>query len=169
MNGISVPRNNRSASNSQPSHDETAGGRAADAFAKFAEDQISAPRKRAIRAAERRTLKRTERAKAEKSELLGIWGDWQKQRKQALLEGPHKEAACQLIGVLERLTPEHGNELIACARAFQSADADTRATVLALCDGAIVRMREANDLPLFDDPFLGEPNSVFLILRGVLS
>jgi hypothetical protein len=174
MNGISVPWNNRSASDSQLSRGEAAGEcamTASDAFAKFAENQISAPRKRAMCAAEKRLAKRAERAQAEKAELQGIWSHWHQQRKTALLEGAHKDAARQLISLLEHLTPEQGNELIACARAFQSADTDTRATVLSLCNVGITRMRESHGWPPFDDPipFPEDDRNVFLVLRGVLS
>lgn len=140
-----------------------------DAFAEFAERQITAPRKRILSAAEKRAATRAERAQSEKAQLLGIWSAWHSQRKQALLEGPHKDAARELIDLLRHLTPEQANELIVCAQAFRAADADTRATVLALCDSAIVQMRESCGWPPFDDPFPGEPANVFLTLRGMLA
>jgi hypothetical protein len=143
-----------------------------DAFAKLAENQIVAPRRRILKAAKKRAATRAERAQAEQAELLGIWRHRQQQREQALLEGPHKDAARQLIRLLEHLTPERADELIACARAFRPADADSRATVLALCDSAIITMRESRGLEPFDDPFsfpAVDPPNVFLVLREALA
>jgi hypothetical protein len=141
---------------------------ASAAFARFAEAQISAPRKRAICAAERRTLKRARRAQVEKSELFGLWTYYHAQRRKALLAGPHGGAAQELVDLLGRLTPECAGELIKRVEGFKAADADTRAVVLMLADNAIVRMRESLGEPPFCDPYPGEPPNLFLVLRRAL-
>jgi hypothetical protein len=140
----------------------------ADLFLTFAENQISSARKRRMAAAEKAAATKAERAAAERAELFGLWTYHHVQRRKALLEGPHGAAARELVELLARLAPEDATELIRCVEAFRTADSTARETVLALCDAAIVKMREGLGLPSFNDSIFDDPPTVFLILREML-
>jgi hypothetical protein len=140
-----------------------------DAFARLAERQIAGPRQRILSAAEKRVARRAEKALAQQAEQLATWRRESRQREQALLEGEYVDSAQQLVGLLGHLTPEDAVALIECAEKFRAADADTRATVLALANDAITAMRQSHGWPPIDDPLPGQPASVFLTLREMLS
>jgi hypothetical protein len=115
---------------------------------------------------------RLAKARSERSDLQRAWTAWRKQRIEALCTGEYAEAACELRKLLDRMELTDGAKLIAAIRSgpWASADRDTGHEIFALIDTAIIRLRERNDLPPFDDsvPFSGRPLTVFEIVREAL-
>jgi hypothetical protein len=140
-------------------------------FEALALRQISAPRKAQMRAAQKRAQTRAEKAQVDKETQFALWRKWRRERSDALLAGPHADAARGLIELLDRLTPDAADTLIeAVAQGpWCYANSDTRSMILSVADNAIIELRERNGLPPFDDPLPGEPNNVFLTLREVLA
>ena len=138
-----------------------------NAFEQLAELQIPAPRKARQRAAE----KRAEKAQTEKKQQLAVWRAWRKERREALLAGPHAQAARELAGLLDTLTLNDGDELIERVRRgpWREADADTRFQILSLIDNALIALRERHGLAPIDDALPGEEPNVFLVLREELT
>lgn len=145
-----------------------------NAFLDLAERQIAAPRKAQMRAAEKRTARRIamEKALDERDTQLKAWCAWRRERVEALLSGPHGQAARDLCGFLAGMTLASAGELIEFVRQgpWRSTDSDTRFEILSLVDAAIIRMREKHELPPFDDaaPFSDEPLTAFQIVRDQL-
>jgi len=135
----------------------------ANAFEELAERQIPAPRKVRLRAAKKRA--------AEKDRLQAGWRAWRKERREALLAGPHGRTARELLRLVDALTLDDGDALIeAVLRGpWCKADPDTRAEILSLIDRALIELRERHDLAPFDDALPGEQPNAFLVLRGLLA
>ena len=138
-----------------------------NAFLELAERQIAAPAKARHRAAE----KRAEKAVAERDKLFSIWRKGRRAERKALLVGPHREPARELLRFLKRMTLADGAALVGLIKRgpWQQVDADTRFEILMLVDDHIIRLRERHGLPTFDDPVLDAPPNAFLIIRGLLS
>jgi hypothetical protein len=134
-------------------------------FLDLAQQQISAPRKVQQRAVEKRAQRK---ALVEHDQLQRWWRRWRQERTEELL-ATHGEKVRELVAFLDRMTPSDGMALIARVEAWRQADNDTRFEILSLVDNAIVRLREAHDLPPFDDPLPDEPPNVFLLIREALS
>jgi hypothetical protein len=143
-----------------------------DPFAALAEEQIAAPRKARLRAAETRAERARQKELEDRNTLFRFWQKHQHQHVQALLQGPHGAAAHELVGQLKHLTLESGSDLIALVRRgpWRTVDADTRFLVLRLIDSALAQLRERHGLPPFDDALLPEePLTVFQIIRAELA
>jgi hypothetical protein len=101
---------------------------------------------------------------------LRQWRAWHREELNKLLTGPHGAAVQALLEQLnKKLT--NGRELIALVRSgpWREADANTRAEILHLLDQMIIRQRERNGLPAFDDPLPDDANpNAFLVLRAWL-
>jgi hypothetical protein len=140
----------------------------ANPWAELADRPIPSPRKARQRAAERVAA-----ATKERTALQRAWAAWRQERVEELCSGPlYGEAARALRDFLEKMEIKDGGKLIAAVKAgpWASADPDTKHEILRLVDTAIVRLRERNDLPPFDDavPFTGRPLTVFQIIRETL-
>jgi hypothetical protein len=136
-----------------------------NSFLQIAEQQISSPRKARQHAAEKRAV---QKALAERDRQSRLWRTWRHQRVDALLAGEHGEAAQGLIAFLDEMTLDDPATLIAMADRWRDADADACFLVLALIDRAIIRLREQQGLPPFDDSLPGAPPTVFLAIRAAL-
>jgi hypothetical protein len=141
-----------------------------NAFLELAERQISAPVKARRRAAEARRARAKEKALAERDTQFRHWKREHRQELDAALAGPHGGALARLVAFLDTMTMESGQALIERIRVdnWPAADDATRFLVLRLASAAIVRLRERNGLPPFDDPLFDQPPNVFLILRELL-
>jgi hypothetical protein len=137
----------------------------------LAERQISTPRKARQRAIGKRARTRAGEALAERDQQFALWRKWRHERSEAVLAGPHADAARDLLDFLDCLTFEDGERLVVQVRAgpWAAADADTRFLILVAIDNALAGVRERNGLPPFDDLLPGQPPNVFLMLREVLA
>jgi hypothetical protein len=96
---------------------------------------------------------------------------WRNERREALLAGPHRDAAYRLIGFLENMELRDGAALIRLVekRQWRSADLGIRLEILSLIDGAIIALREKHGMPPFDDSLPDELANVFLAIREALA
>jgi hypothetical protein len=133
-----------------------------NAFLDLAERQIPAPVKARRRAAEKRAATREEKALAERDAQFRHWQREHRAELDAALAGPHGGALARLV--LDAMTLESDRTLIEQVRPddWRTADGDIRFLVLRLVGEAIMRLRERNGLPPFDDPLLDQPPSAFL-------
>jgi hypothetical protein len=139
-------------------------------FLDLAERQTPAPVKARRRATETRRARAQEKALAERDAQFRHWKHKHREQLDVALAGPHGDALARLVAFLDAMTVESASTLIECVRAgaWHSADADTRFLVLHLVGAAIVRLREQNGMPPFDDPLFDQPPNVFLVLREML-
>ena len=98
---------------------------------------------------------------------------WQHERREqldALLNGPHGDAARALVTFLQGMELTDDTALLERVRAgnWQQADADTRFEILSLINAGIVRARERAGLEPFDDGVFDAPPNAFLVLRETL-
>jgi len=139
-------------------------------FLALAERQTSAPVKARRRAAEKRAAGK---ALDERDTQVTVWRSWRRERRDALLGGPHGADTRVLLDFLQTMSLASAAELVdAVGRGpWQQADSDVRFEVLSLVDDAIVALRERHDLPPFDDalPFSDEAPTAFLQLREALA
>jgi hypothetical protein len=140
-------------------------------FEALADRQISSPRKARERAAEKRAQTRAEKALSEREQQFALWRKWRHERCDGLLASPCATAACELLELLDNISLDDAERLVAHVRAgpWRGADLDTRFLILAAIDNAIVELRERNGLSPFDDSLPGQPANVFLILREALA
>jgi hypothetical protein len=141
-----------------------------NAFLKYAEEYTPAPVRAKWRAAEKRQAKAAEKALAERDTLFSCWKSWRRERLETLLAGPHGAAARKLVDFLQTLTLSGEMRLVEHVRinGWTDVDSDTRFEALSLIDSSLIALRERAKLPPFTDPLPGEPDSAFLILRGLL-
>jgi hypothetical protein len=138
-----------------------------NAFLEFAEKQTPAAVKARQRAAEKRRATAAEKALAERDSMFSLWKLWRRERLDALLSGPHGNAARELVAFLQTMALDDGArlvELIAAAD-WKHANADTKFEVLSLINATITALRERGGLVPIDDPLPHEPTSAFLIIR----
>jgi hypothetical protein len=142
-----------------------------DPFAQFAEEAIVAPRKRRLRAAEKRAERKRLEALEKRSRMFRLWQKWHRKQVEKLLAGPYGTPAQELASFLETMTLTSGSELIELIHRgpWCDTDPDTRFEVLRLIDGALAHLRERDGRPPFDDALPGEPLTVFQIIRAELS
>jgi hypothetical protein len=138
-----------------------------NAFTNFAEQNTPAAVKAHQRAAAKRRAKAAEKELQERDDLLHIWTKWRCERIEALLAGPHGAKARLLVAFLERMTLDHGPQLIEFVRvgAWHHTDPDTHFEILSLINSALITLRERAGLPLFDDALPDEEPTAFLIIR----
>jgi hypothetical protein len=141
-------------------------------FLDYAEKQTPAAVKARQRAAETRRAKAAEKALAERDTMFGLWKVWRKERLEALLSGPHGNAARELVDFLRTMTLYDEARLLELIRTsgWIHADTDTKFEVLSLINIAITTQRERAGLPPIDDPIgehlrTDENLSAFLLIR----
>jgi hypothetical protein len=140
-------------------------------FLELAERQIAAPRKAQMRAVERRAAKTAaDSALEQRDRQVEAWRTWRRERLDALLTGPHGQAAGDLHEFLSSMTLASSAELIDRVRRgpWREVDADTRFQVLSLVGAAIIELRERNAMAPFDDSLPGEEPTAFQIVREAL-
>ena len=138
-----------------------------NSFLEFAEKQTPAAGKARQRAAERRRVQAAEKALAERDDLFHLWKKWRRERLEALLSGPHSDAARALVTFLQGMTLDDGARLVEFVRTADWArtDADTKFEVLSLINAAVTALRERAKLAPIDDPLPHQESSAFLIIR----
>jgi hypothetical protein len=133
-------------------------------FAAFAERHARKPRPR--RVSEKEAARR-EKALEEREQLSAAHRRWRKDQIAALLAGSHGADAKALVKFLEDMGPHSEPKLLERVRSgpWCDTDEDTRFLILVIVDAALVRMRERQSMPPFDDPLPGEASNAFLELR----
>jgi xanthine/CO dehydrogenase XdhC/CoxF family maturation factor len=131
-------------------------------FAAFADRHARKPRPR--RVSEKEAARR-EKAAEERAQLSAAHRRWRKDQIAALLAGPHGAQA--LVEFLNSMDLQAEPELLEHVRSgpWHDADEDTRFLILVIIDAALVRLRERQGMPPFDDPLPGEAPSAFLELQ----
>jgi hypothetical protein len=141
-----------------------------NAYLDLADRQLTAPAKRRLSSAAERARNK---ALAERDKLFRFWVEHCRKQREELLAGPYGEAARELVALLDGMTLEQGDILIALVERgpWGATDADTRFTVLHLIDGSIARLRERHGLVPFSDslPWTDEAPTVFERIRGMLA
>lgn len=137
------------------------------AFLDLADRQIAAPVKARQHAAEKRAAGK---ATDNQGRLRLAWRRWRDEQREALLAGPHGDAARSLIAFLKTMTLDQGAALVATIEQgpWRQADTDVRFEILSLIDGVIVTLRERHGFPPFDDALPDERLNVFLTVRELL-
>jgi hypothetical protein len=142
----------------------------AQAFLALSERQIAAPVQARRRAAEKRAARKfnadRDQELEDRTRQLKRWQVWRQERLDRALAGRHGKALAKLIARLR--TDISDADLIEQAQSWRHADVGTRFLVLHLIDQAIIRRRERDGLPPFDDTLPGKPPSAFLIIRNML-
>jgi hypothetical protein len=138
-----------------------------NAFLDYAEKQTPAVVKARQRAAEKRRAKAAEKALAERDSMFSLWKLWRRERREALLAGPHGAAARELVAFLQTMALDDGARLVEFVRAadWAHADADTKFEILALINITITALRERAKLPPINDSLPDEKPTAFLIIR----
>jgi hypothetical protein len=140
-------------------------------FLVLAARQMSSPTKARQRAAAKRAASKAQ-SEGESEKQAKVWRAWRRERREALLAGPHGADAKALLGFLRSMTLDSAAELVeAVGRGpWRQADDDTRFEILALVDEAIIALRERHELDPFDDalPFTDEAPTAFLQIREAL-
>jgi hypothetical protein len=98
---------------------------------------------------------------------LRRWRAWRRERVEALLSGSYEAKTRALIAFLRTMTLRDGAKLIEHVQAngWRGADHNARLEALSLINRAIIRLRERNNLPPFDDPLPNERSTAFIIVR----
>jgi hypothetical protein len=104
----------------------------------------------------------------EEAYLRRAWRHSRATALEAVLAGPHGEAARALIDRLKNLTTGAALVRLVQSGPWQTADSGTQAEILSVIDRAIVRQRERAGLTPFDDPLPGALPNVFIVLRDWL-
>ena len=143
-----------------------------DPFDDFANENISAARKKMLERAETRGQMKRAKKMVEKDLLFEMWQRWHIMRKVELLKGDWAVPAQELIDFLERMDIGDADSLIELLdrQPWRNADPDTRYLVQAIVGHAIVFLREREGLAPFDDPlpsfdgsYEDEPNASMII------
>jgi len=135
-------------------------------FDAIADAQTPAPVKRKLDAAEKRAKARAQAERELKDEqvLSKLYQRWKKQKRDALLVGEHGREVRGIVTFLDKMTLSSAPALIkAVERSTWMAkmSIDDRHTLLAIISTGIVRCREKNGLPPFDDeiPWMEPPKA----------
>lgn len=144
-----------------------------NAFLNIADAQTVSPVKARQRAAEKRAVILTpeEKKQREQQILHRRWKAWHREKAAALLEGPHGKDIRGLQSFIDMMTLSSSAallKLVGQSTWLRNADAETRAGVLSIIGHGIMKLRERNGLPPFDDALMDEPPTVFQEIRGIL-
>jgi hypothetical protein len=144
-----------------------------NAFLDIADAQMASPVKAKHRAAEKRAILMTpeERDQRNAQILFRKWQKWHKEKVQALLDGPYGKDVQGIKLFLDTMTLSSSGALVRLVNAsawMRKAPADVRHEVLAMIDASIIRLREKNGMPPFDDALPHEPPTAFQEIREVL-
>jgi hypothetical protein len=148
-----------------------------NAFLNVAETQIAAPVKARHRATEARQAKAPmiltpeEKKLRDQQKLHRQWKNWHKEKAQALLDGPYGKDVQGIKLFLDTMSLSSSAALVRLVNAsawMREAPADVRHEVLSMIDASIVRLREKNGMPPFDDALPHEPPTAFQQIREML-
>jgi hypothetical protein len=142
-------------------------------FLDLADKQIVSAKKARYRAAEKRAANAPsadEKRRIENEHLLRLYRNAHEEARLALLAGPYCEMLLVLIGFLNAMTLESGDDLVALveAQAWRDADLDTRQEIVHIINEAIGQLRVKHGLREIDDPLPHEPASAFVLIREML-
>jgi hypothetical protein len=148
-----------------------------DPWTELANRQISPRRKRDLASKAAKVDRRMEKIHEKKEQddqrrMMNMYRRNFVERKRTLLAGEYRPQLAVLIKFIRRLMPEHAVPLIEMIRQahwLKAADMSTRLMVLSLIDSSIIRHRIRHGLPPLDDPVMGQPDNVFLIVRKLLT
>jgi hypothetical protein len=106
----------------------------------------------------------------ERTVLHRAWRAWHRERRDAVLAGPHGAMFERLLYILKNATPQSQPLLLGFIRGidWSSADETTRYVVLHEIGHAVVALRERDGLAPFDDPLPGERENVFRLIKQIL-
>ncbi|MCP1558599.1 UNVERIFIED_ORG: hypothetical protein M2438_002686 [Methylobacterium sp. SuP10 SLI 274] len=125
-------------------------------FDMIAEAQTPAPVKRKLDAAEKRARAKAQAEQELKDEQLlsKLYQRWKKQKRDALLDGPHGKDVRGIVSFLDTMSLSSAPALIKTierARWIETMAVSDRHTLLGIVSAGIVRCREKAGLPPFDD------------------
>ena len=113
-----------------------------------------------------------EREERAKQQQWAAYQKWQTVHKKELLEGPDGEHFAKLIKFLDQLTIDSAPDLIEAVKDLvwlSDANHKTKLEALRLIDHTIIKLREKEGLPIFDDPLMGEEPNAFMKIRKILT
>lgn len=145
-------------------------------FEELAAQQMPAPVKRKLDAAEKRraAAKQAEQDLKDEQTLSKLYRQWKQAKRDALLSGRHGKEIKWLISFIDKMTLSSAPALIKVVQDgrgwMQELSADDRHTLLGVVGLGIARCREKAGLPTFDDhiPFAGEPEKAFHTIKNLL-
>jgi hypothetical protein len=122
--------------------------------------------------AERHAMKRRngqEQKLADDARLMREWRKWHREQLEEALAGVHRDVLKRLMAHLEKL--HSARALVALIESIDwgAIDARTRLVALHETSQAICRLRESQNLPVFDDPLWDAPFNAFLRIREVVN
>lgn len=159
-----------------------------DPFAQAAQEMATSALKAKMRAGEKRAAKSRlkvvqsekdapmklsdqDQKLAEQSTQLRRYKAWQREQVKEHLQSRYADHWRTFARTLRDLRLDNPDELIAYVRGagwLHKADIEVRQTALSLIAGAIIRLRLVNGYAPMDDSLLGEPPTVFEIIRAEL-
>ena len=143
-------------------------------FDELAEAQTSAPVKRKIDAAEKRARAKAQAEQELKDEqiLSKLYQRWKKQKRDALLAGPHGKELRGVVSFLDTMSLSSAPALIKTverSRWIETMSIDDRHTLLGIISAGIVRCREKAGLPPFDDEIAWcEPPKAYSQIKSLM-
>lgn len=111
-----------------------------------------------------------EQQQRDKSELLSQFRRAKKAEHQAMLDSEHGAAYARMMAIVKRL-PGSAVELVDNLQKgwVGALSAQQKFVVLSMIDARIIRVREMDGRPPFDDPLPDEPDNLFLICRRIIA
>jgi hypothetical protein len=119
-------------------------------FEQFAEAQIASPVKARTRAAEKRR-ELLNRKTEDQTSLLREWRRWRQEQLVRTLAGPHGRKIDRLVNHLKAVARWDDVNADNLTAEWRAADPDTRFIVTRIVNDRIIELREAANLPPFDD------------------
>ena len=142
-------------------------------FLAFADRSINRPTKARMRAVEKRRMHRAQeeavrKALAERDMLMRLWKRWRKEILTEALETKYGTALQKLVDFLKQLKFKEDVKLLPFIKSgpWLQAPKDIKFLVLTLISAQLVKLREQQELPPFDDPLPYQPLSPFLLIRN---
>jgi hypothetical protein len=119
----------------------------------------------------RRKQSKLDKELQDSARLLRAWKKFHREELEEALAGPHGPMIERLMFILSTLSRDSAPLLLGYVRGvdWSSVNYETRLTVLHEINNYITRMRERHGLPPIDDPLPGQPDTVFRIVRAILS
>ena len=154
-------------------------------FEQLAQQQMVAATRKKHEAAEKRAAKKvvlsdadapmklseTEQKQADQERQVRMWKAWHRQQVEQVANGPHGDDWRELVRAVKSATFEDHGVILHSVRSadwLHEADLNTRRVAVSMIANAIVRLRELNGYPPFDDSLPGEDPTVFEIIRDEL-
>ena len=117
----------------------------------------------------RRRSTKEQRKLADDTRLRAAWRAFHREELAEVLVGLHRDVMARLMTHLKQLRSARELVEFIAAQDWSVVDADTRAIALFEISSAIVKLREQQGLPPFDDPLPGARPSAFQIIRGLVT